>query len=134
MHVPNKQAEKLLKKIVSRASRDSRVLALILFGSEARGDTGRGSDIDVCLVLTPARRSAGMLSSIRLSYLAAFDLDVHLFQQLPLYMRVRIMREGTVLLCKDEDALYDLAFRTAREFGDFEHIYRDYLREVAHAR
>jgi hypothetical protein len=32
---------------------------------------------------------------------------------------------------KDEDALYEVAFRTAQAFEDFKHIYRDYLEQVA---
>ena len=42
-----------LRRLVDRAARDGEVLAVILFGSRARGDAGPGSDIDVCLVLAP---------------------------------------------------------------------------------
>ena len=42
---------------VERASRELRPLALILFGSLARGDYHRQSDADVCLVLAAAPRS-----------------------------------------------------------------------------
>jgi hypothetical protein len=60
-----------------------------------------------------------------------FDLDIKIFQQLPLYVRRRVLKEGIVLLVKDEDQLYELAFRTAKEFEDFKHIYRDYLEAIA---
>jgi hypothetical protein len=33
----------------------------------------------------------------------------------------------------DEDSLYELAFTVIREYSDFEHVYRDYLKEVANA-
>jgi hypothetical protein len=43
------------------------------------------------------------------------------------------LKEGAVLLCKDLDALYVIAYRTAQAFEDFKPIYRDYLNQVAHA-
>ena len=53
------------------------------------------------------------------------------FQQLPLYMRSRVLREGRVLFTGDEDALYRVAVRTAKAFEGFRHIHRAYLDEVA---
>jgi hypothetical protein len=58
-------------------------------------------------------------------------LDIHVYQQLPLYIRKRILKEGETLFCRDEDALYELAFRTVQEFEDFKRIYYGYLEEVA---
>ena len=72
------------------------------------------------------------LSRKRLEYLAQFDLDVQIFQALPLYIRSRILKEGKVLFVRDEDLLYDLAFRTAQAFKDFKPIYYRYLEQVAH--
>jgi hypothetical protein len=44
------------------------------------------------------------------------------------------MKEGKVLHCKNEDALYDIAFTVIQEFADFEPIYKDYLKEVGDVR
>jgi hypothetical protein len=44
------------------------------------------------------------------------------------------LKEGKVLLCQDEDLLYEIAFRAAQAFEDFKHIYHGYLEEVAGAR
>jgi len=55
---------------VERASQDADVLAVILFGSVARGEETAHSDVDVCLVLTPERvRDKSVLSRTRLEYL-----------------------------------------------------------------
>ena len=70
----------------------------------------------------------------QLTYLKLFDMDIQIFQKLPLYIRIRIIKEGKVLFCRNEDTLYEIAFRTIQEFADFEHIYRDYLKELASAR
>jgi len=121
-----------LTALLAWAEQDPEVLAVILFGSRARGEDTPDSDIDICLVLEPRSYSDLELSEKKLEYLAKFDLDIHIYQQLPLYIRHRVLREGKVLFCRDEDKLYDLAFRTIREYEDFKHIYREYLEEIAH--
>jgi hypothetical protein len=66
-----------------------------------------------------------------LEYLQFDGLDISVFQTLPLYVRRRVLKEGRIEYVKDEDALYEVAFRTAQAFEDFKHIYRDYLEQVA---
>jgi hypothetical protein len=58
-------------------------------------------------------------------------LDVRVFQRLPLYIRQRVLKDGKVLHVKNEDELYDVAFRTVRAWEDFRPFYRAYLDEVA---
>jgi len=73
------------------------------------------------------------LSRKKLAYVQYGDLDVQVFQQLPLYIRRRVLKEGKGLFVRDMDALYQLAFRTAQAFEDFKPIYYTYLAEVARA-
>lgn len=122
---------KQIDRLLERARRDERILAVMLFGSRARQEQIETSDADICLILVPDKYEAIELSQKKLEYLTGFDLDIHVYQQLPLYIRVRVLKEGKVLYCRDEDQLYEVAFKTIEQFGDFEHIYRDYLREVA---
>jgi len=119
----------LLEKLIAKAQADEAVLAVMLFGSEARGEATSASDVDICLVLQP--RAAERKAEKRLEYLGEFDLDLHVFQALPLPIRRRVLKEGRILLTKDEDALYDLALRTAKAFDDFRHIYEAYLEAIA---
>lgn len=120
-----------IEALLVRAREDPDVLAVILFGSRARGEAAPSSDTDVCLVLEGRHYEPLVLSKKKLDYLAIGDLDVQVFQQLPLYVRSRILREERLLLVKDEERLYDLAFRTARAFEGFRHHYDAYLKEVA---
>jgi predicted nucleotidyltransferase len=120
-----------IARLVARAKGDPGVLAVILFGSRARGDASAASDYDVCLVLAAPSRSDLEAGQKRLDYLALGDLDVVLFHQLPLHVRSRVLRDGRVLFARDEDALYALAARTARAFEAFRHIHRGYLEAVA---
>lgn len=122
-----------LEKISEKARNDEDVLALMSFGSYARGE--EFSDIDICVVLKPGKFDPLFLSRKRLEYLADFpNLDVQVFQQLPLYVRVRVLKEGKVLFCRSEDLLYDLSLSTVREFEYFKPIYLSYLEGVLHAR
>lgn len=125
-----------IERLLIKARQDTDVLAVLLFGSAARRQEKTPlSDVDICLVLVqqtkPYERTP--LSRKRLEYLMHFDLDVHVFQQLPLYIRRRVLKEGRVLFVRDEDLLYELAFRTAQAFEDFKHIYYGYLEQVARA-
>lgn len=126
-------ATRQLERLLTTAQADDDVLAVILFGSAARGDQTPTSDVDVCLVLQPGKYSPLALSRKKLAYLKGGDLDVHIFQQLPLYIRRRVLKEGKVLCERDTDTLYELAFRTAQAFEDFKSIYHTYLAEVARA-
>jgi len=121
----------VVSRLVARAQSDPEVLAVILFGSRARGDAGGGSDVDVCLVLAPDRAAEPGRTEKRLDYLGRFDLDVSVFQALPLVVRSRVLKEGKILFVRDEDTLYDLAIRTARAWERFRPIHRMYLDRVA---
>lgn len=125
-----------LEKLLRRTETDPAVLAVILFGSAACGEAGPTSDLDVCLVLPPGKDGQAAQEAVQLAYLdlSGTRLDIAVFQRLPLYIRTRVLREGRVLACRDEDALYDVARRTTRAFEGFKRIHREYLEAVARAR
>lgn len=119
---------KMMKEVVN----DEDILAVMLFGSYARNK--KFSDVDVCIILQPRNFDASSLSKKRLEYLADFpSFDIRIFQQLPLYIRMRVLKDGKIIFCRDEDALYDLAMRAIREFESFKPIYYTYLEGVLHA-
>lgn len=120
--------------IIEKAGNDTEVLAVFLFGSVTQGKERKNSDIDICLVMKQNRYTAFELSQKKMEYLESFNVDMQIFQQLPLYIRKRILREGKELFCKDEDELYLVAFRAIAEFDDFKHTYYDYLEEVESVR
>lgn len=126
-------SEKALSCLLEKAQDDPEVLAVMLFGSAARAQACARSDLDVCLVLGPGTYDRLALSRKLLDYLSYTDLDLQLFQHLPLYIRRRVLKEGRILFCRDEETLYLLAFRTAQAFEDFRHLYFGYLQQVADA-
>lgn len=120
-----------LKNSIKQAKRDKQVLAIAVFGSYARGEHYR--DIDVCVFLTPRTYSEQELSLKKMEYVLEDEkYDVQIFQQLPLYIRKRILKEAKILYCRDEGELYDLYFEAIRDFDHFQHIYEGYLEAVEH--
>lgn len=120
-----------LAALTRLAASDTRVLAVVLFGSRARGDATEASDTDVCLVAASEVRDPAELSELRLEYAGRFAVDLHVFQLVPLYVRERILSESRVMFVRDEDSLYDVALTTIRELEDYRPLYRSYLEEVA---
>ena len=125
------RTKRQLELLLKEAQQDDKVLAVMLFGNVAKGESSAQSDVDICLVLYPKRWQLEELARKRWEYLR-FDLDIKIFQQLPLYVYWRVLKEGVVLLLKDDDQLYELAFRTAKGFEDFKHVYSSYTLLVRH--
>ncbi len=117
-----------LAELVSKVKKDKEILAVMIFGSFARGE--KFEDVDICLVmgknygLAKAGKMRTELSSL------SDKFDVHIFQQMPLYIRARILKEGKIIFYRNRDALYDLAFLTIREFEDFKPIYQSQVEAV----
>ncbi|MBM4169845.1 MAG: nucleotidyltransferase domain-containing protein [Ignavibacteria bacterium] len=130
----NTQTQNQINQLLAHVKSDGEILAAILFGSQVADSQENPNDVDICLVVSGDGRNSVRLSEKRLEYLKVFGLDIHIYQQLPLYIRQRVLREGRVLYCQDEDQLYEIAFMTIRELASFEHVYRYYLEEVADAR
>jgi predicted nucleotidyltransferase len=125
-----------IQKLLIKVHQDAEILAVLNFGSASRQEQTPLSDTDICLILVPRSEPIDpqTLTIKRLEYLKDFSFDVQIFQQLPLYIRKRVLKEGRILFVRDESQLYELAFRTVKNFEDFRHIYYDYLAEVASGR
>jgi len=121
-----------IQKFLAKAKADEDVLAVLLFGSTARKEKRPSSDVDLCLIVEPRQKpfDKSILSHKRLEYMKDFSFDIQIFQQLPLYIRTRVLKDGRILFVRNEERLYGVALRTAQAFEDFKHIYYDYLKEI----
>ena len=120
--------EEVVRRVEKEVVKDTEILAAILFGSFPREGF---SDIDVCIVLYPGKYKNLYVSEKKLNLMMALgDFDIHIFQQLPMYIRIRVLK-GEVIFCRDEKLLYEVAIQTIEEFEDYEKIYDEYLRGVA---
>ena len=101
-------------ELVKILKKDRDVLAVILYGSVARNKETPLSDIDVCVVLKRDMKNKYIMSKKRLKYLtfAHRRFDIQIFQLMPLYIRIRILREGKILYCRHLKHLYTIAHET----------------------
>ncbi len=118
--------QRRLAELLETAAGDDDVMAVILYGSSARGERAR--DVDICLVLYPGKTADAFEK--RMMYSRHEKLDVQVFRQLPLYIQRRVLTEGQMLLCKNEDLLYDIAFDAIRTFEYYRPRYEEYLEGV----
>ena len=103
-----------------------KVRFVILYGSVAEERARAGSDIDLCIYYDADREEAARFRFAVLSELCDDRYDIQIFAHLPLYVRTEVLR-GKVIYCPDEQFLYDVAYRTIREFDDFKHRLYDYI-------
>ena len=104
---------------------DDEVLAMLLFGSGARDDADPRSDRDVCIVAPELRDARARLVILR----AIFDqldvrgkrYDLWFFEELPLYMKIRVIEHHEVIFCRDLPALYEYLYFYRKLWGDQKH-------------
>jgi len=120
--------EWLLKKIKEKAEKDKDITAVLVFGSYLSKKGYR--DIDVCLVLNK-KLSNLKVSKKKLSYQkVSSKIDVQILQQLPLYIKMEVIRKNKPILIKNHGQLFDIARDIIRDFDSFEKHYNDYLEYV----
>ena len=101
--------------LIRELSEKEGVIALILFGSVARGQVKNTSDIDLCIIAGKNLPKSGRWDL--LSY-GSERIDVNLFWDLPVMIRFRVIQEGTILFCRDATALHRIKVDTVRQYLD----------------
>ena len=122
----------IVPKLVSSLKIFKEVKVIYLFGSKARGEAGVLSDTDICII-------APIISEKLKTEILGFSsrkVDIVLFEDLPLNIKMRVLQEGKVLFVSDQRYMDDLAWRTTKEYIDFgsrrNMFLQLYLPEIAH--
>lgn len=89
-----------------------RVLAVLIFGSSVKEE---GGDIDVCIV---ARDDPKKVLKEVFSKADASKYDVWVFEELPLYMKMEVIENHEIVLCKDELELYEYFYQFKKLWKD----------------
>ncbi|MFA5020091.1 MAG: nucleotidyltransferase domain-containing protein [Candidatus Pacearchaeota archaeon] len=128
MKITNHMENRGIFSIIEKAKKDKQVIAVALFGSSLKGV---GRDVDICIFLDKKYPNLEM-SKKKLNFLKEINnrFDIQIFQQLPIYIRVRILKEMRILFCRNKDLLYEIAFSTIKEFNLFEKRYNFYLEAI----
>jgi len=116
-----------LDQILEYLSALPAVRAVYLFGSRAKGKALPMSDLDIC-VITRARTSESVKADIR--SFSDDKMDISLFWDLPVAMRYRVLKEGRLLMKRDDGALHSVITGTLREYFDFVPVIRRFAGAV----
>jgi len=100
----------------------------LLFGSRARGKTGR--DIDICIIPS---RELNLRERLSIDSAMPSGVDISMYHELPVHIRKRVAEEGKVLYTKD---MYHLL--TLFKENDLEYVgyrkYREYYNKAVRER
>ena len=107
--------------IIKELSLKDDVIALVIFGSVARGQARSISDIDLCIV-TPKDLPQSSRWDL-LSY-GSEKIEVNLFCDLPITIRFRVIREGRVMFLKRPLLFHRIKAETVREYLDIAPLIR----------
>jgi predicted nucleotidyltransferase len=103
---------------------------VILYGSAGEGRMTGESDIDLCLYYAGDPGEAAQFRHAILSALAGTRYDIQIFQSLPLYVRMEVLR-GKPVFIRDPVFLYEKAVETIWDFDHFKHRLFDYTGQAA---
>ena len=117
------------------SSRPDVVLAY-LFGSHARGTAGPLSDVDIA-VLARTGMGSQELFDLRLDLigglmerLACNDVDVILLNQAPLALSYRVLRDGRLVYCRDEQVRIEYQAGIVSRYLDFKPVIERHERAI----
>ncbi len=102
-----------------------KVKFVFYYGSRISGIATNLSDFDFCIFYDGDSQERFEFL-IKLGSKLSDDFDIHIFQDLPLFVRKEVLK-GKLIYCKDEDFVYDKARETINEFEDFKKRYYDYI-------
>jgi len=117
--------KKKFQRIQKCIEDDEDILAFVVYGSYARGESY--NDIDICLFLYPNKKK--LTDQKLLLYLSMFSdqFDIHIFSDLPLFIQSRVLNDGKILCNKDFNLLFDIYCKTIKEYNLFEPHLKNYL-------
>ena len=108
-----KSTVELVKKIGGE-----KVRFIALYGSTAVGRYSDLSDIDIA-VFYDGNKDERFKFRMKISGRVKDDIDIHTFQDLPVYIRKEIISSVKLIFYKEYNRIFDIFMETIREFEDF---------------
>lgn len=111
------------------------VVVAYLFGSVARGKAGPLSDVDVAVLLAEDRDPFTAFLEVAEEVARVVGperADVVFLNEAPVALAYRVLRDGRVLLCRDEGARVEHWVRTVIRYLDMQPFFRTLEEGVRH--
>lgn len=116
----------VVQRIVAEIQQHPKVVAILLFGSWARGEQMPISDVDIAVLLDNPDSS----DEADIGSMYSPTVDVVLFHRLPVRIQFQVLKEGKPLFVCDEEKLKEVTFRVMRQYHEMQWLYRRYFEEV----
>ncbi len=104
---------------------DKRILAVLFFGTGAKGQADSRNDCDLCVVAPEVRDSSGMSTILRKIYVninvSLKRYDIWLFEALSLYMKAQVIETHRVVSCRDLPEFYEYFYFYRKIWNDQKH-------------
>lgn len=98
------------------------ILAVLLFGSHARGEATPGSDVDLGVLLDRKKAREGLyrsrLTSELMEVLGTPHVDVVILDDAPPLLLHRVLRDGHLLYSVDDRAVAEFTIRAMQKYED----------------
>ncbi len=114
------------EKIINISKNNSNTIALILFGSYAKGTHKKNSDIDLCII----RKKDTMPHDFKELDYCDENFDILFFDKLPDYIKFRVISEGKILVLNDIYAYQNIRRNFLHSFRDQYEFYEKNINKV----
>jgi len=125
-----------IKKDFSWAKKDSQILSVLLFGSVSKKENHRRSDIDITLVIpgisdfyfdckNTSHKKVDASKILRKTFrnvnTITSNYDIHIFEELPLYIQMNIIKHHKIIYTADKYGMYEYFFKYRKLWDDQKH-------------
>lgn len=110
--------------------------ALILFGSRATGTAAAASDVDLAVLMAGPAPAWDDLQRLRvdLEELVKAPVDLVVLDECSPILAMQVLREGSLLACRDPETLETFTVRTLTDYADLKIIRREAERRLLEPR
>ena len=122
----NKEIELKLNEIVKQISKNRKVEAIFLFGSQINGRARQDSDIDIA-VLT---KNINDDDEWNMAGHGSDKFEIHIFRKLPLIIQFRVIKEGKLLFVRDKKYVRDVSRFVISRYLDFQPFINRFYQRV----
>ncbi len=114
-----------LNNVAEKISKIKNVKGIYLFGSQATGNAGGTSDIDICVFgnLNEEERHEVLNYSSN-------NLDISFFNDLPIMIQFRVFKGGKPLKINNQDYIDKAKIMAVKRYFDFRPVINRYVEEV----
>lgn len=114
-------------KIINFTKKRTEIIAAYLFGSRATGKAGPLSDIDLAVLVDPARHDVNryrygyqaFLITELMRILGTTELDVVVLNESPPLLKFQVINHGEVIYYRSRSEMLDFHVRAFNEYQDF---------------